>query len=105
MIVLLIGRPIPNPSGFVEVDAATLETSIPGIFAGGDLVGDGPSTIVKACGDGRRIAEVITAKEGKSATRENRPLHRLDMVEMLRRRSRSATTFAWVWKLPVWHAI
>ena len=50
-----------TPSGFLAVDPSTLETSIPGIYAGGDIVGKGPANIVKAAGDGRRIAEAIIA--------------------------------------------
>ena len=51
-----------NSSGYLEVDPATLETSIPGVYAGGDIIGDGPSNIVKACGDGRIIADAIIAR-------------------------------------------
>ena len=50
-----------------------METSIPGVFAGGDLIGDGPSTIVTACGDGRRIAPAIAAREGVRESRSPRP--------------------------------
>jgi putative selenate reductase len=50
--------------GYLEVDAATGETSIPGLFAGGDLVGEGPSTIVEALADGQRAARTILAKLG-----------------------------------------
>jgi putative selenate reductase len=49
-------------SGYLAVDPATLETSIPGVYAGGDIVDDGPTNIVKACGDGRIIADAIIAK-------------------------------------------
>jgi len=62
-------RPEVNRAGFLVVDLATLETSLPNVFAGGDLIGDGPATIVKACGDGRRIAAAIAAREGRAATR------------------------------------
>ncbi len=32
-----------SPSGFLEVDAETLETSLPRVYAGGDLRDPGPS--------------------------------------------------------------
>jgi putative selenate reductase len=59
-----------SPSGYLEVDAGTLETSISRVYAGGDLRDPGPSNIVDACGDGQRIARAIL--------KSNRPEHRLD---------------------------
>ena len=44
--------------GVVKVDPVTGETSIPGIFAGGDLV-TGPSTAIEAIAWGKRVAESI----------------------------------------------
>jgi heterodisulfide reductase subunit A len=44
--------------GTVEIDAETKQTSIPGVFAGGD-VALGPSTVIAAMGNGRRAAEAI----------------------------------------------
>ena len=37
-----------TPRGYIVVDAVTFETSIPGVYAGGDDAADGPSSIVKA---------------------------------------------------------
>ncbi len=76
-----------NAYGYVEVDPSTMETSVAGVFAGGDLVGNGPSTIVDACGDGRRIAETIAHREGLPTHHAERPLGGLDLTDMLRRRS------------------
>ena len=42
-------------TGLVKVDDDTMETSVPGIYAGGDLV-RGSSTAVQAVGDGKRAA-------------------------------------------------
>jgi heterodisulfide reductase subunit A len=42
----------------IEVEPETLQTSIPGVFAGGDAV-MGPATVVEAMGQGRRAAEAI----------------------------------------------
>ncbi len=61
------GRPVAiSPSGYLEVEPSTLETSIPRVYVGGDLRAPGPSSIVDACGDGRRIARAILEKEGIS---------------------------------------
>ena len=45
-------------SGTLAVDPQTLETSLPGVFAGGDVV-SGPSSVVEAIGTGHRAAECI----------------------------------------------
>ncbi len=42
-------------NGLVKVDRETLATSLPGVFAGGDIV-TGPSMIVTAIGEGKRAA-------------------------------------------------
>jgi putative selenate reductase len=79
-----------NASGYLEVDPHTLETSVPGVYAGGDMIGDGPATIVKACGDGRRIASAILRDAGIAPQAEDasRPVISRDrLVELLRTRS------------------
>lgn len=47
-----------SPQGTIQVDRATLATSRPGVFAGGD-VAFGPRIIIEAVGDGRRAARAI----------------------------------------------
>jgi putative selenate reductase len=47
----------------VRVDPDTGRTSVPGVYAGGDLV-RGPATIVEACADGQRAAEAICSELG-----------------------------------------
>ncbi len=49
-----------DPSGLVRVDEETLVTSVPGIYAGGDLI-RGSDTAVQAVGDGKRAAFAIDA--------------------------------------------
>lgn len=44
-----------NHNGTIEVNTETLQTSVPYVFAGGDVV-TGPSMIVEAAGQGRRAA-------------------------------------------------
>jgi NADPH-dependent glutamate synthase beta subunit-like oxidoreductase len=61
-----------NDRGYIEVDPRTFETSVAGVYAGGDVANDGPETIVKAAAAGKAIARSILG---------------INKVEMLRRRS------------------
>jgi formate dehydrogenase major subunit len=45
-------------AGWVKADPATLETGVPGLFAGGDVVG-GPATAIDAIADGKKAAVSI----------------------------------------------
>jgi glutamate synthase (NADPH/NADH) small chain len=47
-----------NRWGYIEVDESTSMTSVPGIFAGGDIV-TGAATVILAMGAGRRAARGI----------------------------------------------
>ncbi len=49
---------LTGADGRLVVDPETLTTSVPGVFAGGDVV-TGPSSIVKAAGQGKRAAFFI----------------------------------------------
>ncbi len=44
--------------GYLVTDPATLATSKPGVFGGGDIIGGG-ATVIKAMGDGRKAARAI----------------------------------------------
>ena len=44
--------------GTIEVNHASMETTMPGIFAAGDAV-SGPATVIEAIGGGKRAAEAI----------------------------------------------
>jgi NADPH-dependent glutamate synthase beta subunit-like oxidoreductase len=54
--------PAITSRGYIEVDPATFETSVPGIYAGGDDAADGPSSIVNAAADGKAAASAIIAE-------------------------------------------
>jgi len=68
MVVLAIGeapdlRFLPkqfelNEDGTIWVNPVTMETSVPGVFAGGDVV-TGPASVIEAIRDGKRAAESI----------------------------------------------
>jgi putative selenate reductase len=57
-----------TPAGFIAVDPETFETSIPGVYAGGDVADRGPASIVKAAADGKRVAAAIAAAFGSVGT-------------------------------------
>ena len=46
-------------AGFVATDPDTLATSIPGVWAGGDVAAHGPASIVRAAADGKRAGAAI----------------------------------------------
>lgn len=50
-----------NAKGYIVVDEASGETSIPGVFAGGDIV-TGSATVILAMGAGRRAAREIAKR-------------------------------------------
>jgi putative selenate reductase len=52
-----------NDRGYIAVDPVTFETSVPGVYAGGDVVNDGPASIVKAAAAGRAIANAILQRD------------------------------------------
>jgi putative selenate reductase len=52
-----------NKNGYLVVDPATRETSVPGLFAGGDVV-HGASSVILAIADGRAVAEGIARRHG-----------------------------------------
>lgn len=65
-VILAVGQQvsIPDagidraPDGTLRVDAATLATSLPGVFAGGDAV-TGPASIIDAIAQGQRAGSAI----------------------------------------------
>lgn len=62
----LFGAVLPEltPAGYLAVDPVTCETSIRGVYAGGDVAADGPASIVRAAADGKRAAAAIAAALG-----------------------------------------
>ncbi len=81
----LDGEPIElNEQGYVVADPETFETSLSGVYAGGDVANAGPASIVKAAAAGKAMAAHIL---GRQAVR--RPgAYEVDVADLLRRRSR-----------------
>ena len=50
-----------DDNGYIKIDEKTGETSIPGVYAGGDIVA-GAATVIEAMGAGRRAARSIALK-------------------------------------------
>jgi heterodisulfide reductase subunit A len=65
-VIMAIGQTLEQPvsglgrtrSGWIETDPVTLQTNLPDVFAGGDVV-SGPASVVEAVGAGHRAAESI----------------------------------------------
>jgi len=58
-----------RPDGAMRIDERTGETSLPGVFAGGDVV-RGPASIIHAIADGRRAAAEIGRRCGVALAAE-----------------------------------
>jgi putative selenate reductase len=74
--------------GYLATDPETLETSIPGVYAGGDAGSHGPASIVIAAADGKAMARAIMARSvlpHGSAPEPHRPP--ADPVGLLARRA------------------
>ena len=82
-----------NQWGYIITDPVTFETSVPGVYAGGDVVNDGPSSIVEAAADGKAIARAILDRD------EDDPqvLPALNTTDLLLKRSQRQ------WREPVPH--
>jgi len=52
-------EPELNQRGYLVVDPVTFETTLSGVYAGGDVAADGPSSIVEAAADGKAVAAAI----------------------------------------------
>ena len=84
-----------NKWGYIEVDPVTFETSVPGVYAGGDVVNEGPSSIVKAAAAGKAIADSILRRQSSDAV--STEVAPFDAATLLRRRSQRE------WRVPAPH--
>jgi NADPH-dependent glutamate synthase beta subunit-like oxidoreductase/NAD-dependent dihydropyrimidine dehydrogenase PreA subunit len=67
------GLKIDSDTGVIQVNPLTLETSIPGVFAGGDCI-VGPNNVVEAMANGLRAAESMDRYIQGQNLEENRSL-------------------------------
>ncbi len=74
-------------NGTLVVDPESRETSVPGVFAGGD-VARGPASVIKAIADGRAAAEAIGRRHGVLPLPEPALAKGLGPVAMLEKKSR-----------------
>ena len=74
--------------GYIEVDPETFESTVPGVYAGGDVAAHGPSSIVKAAADGKRVANAIMAKYDSVRVKPVETERPVDLHEMTVRRAR-----------------
>jgi putative selenate reductase len=75
-----------NERGYIEADPDTFETSLPGVYAGGDAANAGPATIVKAAAAGKAIARHILGPAAEPQAQAQQPLP--DLANLVRQRSR-----------------
>ncbi len=80
--------PTLTSRGYIEVDPITFESSIPGVYAGGDVAADGPSSIVKAAADGKQVAAAIAARLGSARAIPEVEAPPIDLHDLVVRRSR-----------------
>ena len=84
-----------NDNGYIEVDPVSFETSVPGVYAGGDVANDGPASIVKAVAAGKAIADSILQRQPPDC--ESTATAAFDTAQLLRRRSHRE------WRVPANH--
>ena len=73
-----------NERGYIVADPVTFETSLPGVYAGGDVANEGPASIVKAAAAGKAMAAHILGRQQATASSDKRDV---DVAELLRRKS------------------
>jgi NADPH-dependent glutamate synthase beta subunit-like oxidoreductase len=61
--------PLGLEKNLISIDPDTLQTNLPGVFAGGDIV-QGPGTIIEAIASGRKAASAIDRFLGGDGDRE-----------------------------------
>ncbi len=80
-----------NERGYIKADPVTFETSMAGVYAGGDVANEGPASIVKAAAAGKAIAGAILNREER--TSESAGIE-ADTASLQRRKSRRE------WRVP-----
>ncbi len=97
-------QPALTAGGYIDVDPFTFESSVKGIYAGGDVAGAGPSSIVRAAAEGKAVAAAIMrangdagfsangdaelSADGQEADRSDQEAGRSELADLLVRRAR-----------------
>ncbi|MEN8040275.1 MAG: putative selenate reductase subunit YgfK [Actinomycetota bacterium] len=82
-------KPELTSRGYIEVDPETFESSVSGVYAGGDVAADGPSSIVEAAADGKAAAAAIIASVTGAGAQEPLAIPTTDdAADLLMRRAR-----------------
>lgn len=81
-------HPELNDWGYISVDPDTYESTVSGVFAGGDVAANGPSSIVKAAADGKKVAAAIAARYGEERVKPVEEPHTIDLQNLVVRRAR-----------------
>jgi len=80
-----------NENGYIKADPTTFETSLAGVYAGGDVVNAGPASIVKAAAAGKSIARaILNGTENATLPIDSD----VDTARLMRRKSRRS------WRVP-----
>ena len=99
-ILDFFGEEVPELTdrGYIRVDPVTFESSLPGVYAGGDVAADGPSSIVKAAADGKRVADAILGRAAPAAAAAGtHELEPEELHQLLQRRAHRD------WRVPPAH--
>jgi NADPH-dependent glutamate synthase beta subunit-like oxidoreductase/dihydroorotate dehydrogenase len=71
-----------TPEGLLRIDRTSLATSVPGVFAGGDVV-SGPATVIEAIASGKRAAMFIDRYiKGESLVHKEKSLRTVPIDEV-----------------------
>ena len=80
-----------NERGYINTDPVTFETSLRGVYAGGDVANEGPASIVKAAAAGKAIADDILQREAQTTASNGTAV---DTASLIRRKSHRE------WRIP-----
>ena len=75
-------QPQLTDRGYLAVDPFSMETSVAGVFATGDVAASGPASIVKAAADGKAAAAAIIARQGGAVAPKPRALPEFDVADL-----------------------
>ncbi len=87
-----------NDAGYIDADPVTFETSMRGVYAGGDVANEGPASIVRAAAAGKAIADHIVGRSNSGGAPTG--LASCDTRALTRRRSHRERRIHAPWTRP-----